>query len=404
MTKPTEAGLDLDALKPFGFYEFFAGGGMARLGLGAAWTCLFSNDFDAKKVASYRENFAPANEMHHGDVALVKPTQLPNHATLAWASFPCQDLSLAGNGKGLAGDRSGVFWAFWKLMQELGKEGRRPPILALENVSGLITSHGGQDLTNLITALSAEGYRVGAVALDGALFVAQSRPRVFLVAVARGVSMPKGVLAKVPNPTWHPQSLQDVVENLTPEVRKDWLWWKLPLPKEEAPHLLDIIEREPQGVKWHTADETKKLLSMMTPGNLAKVTEAKKAGTMQVGTIYKRTRLNIQRAEIRFDGVSGCLRTPSGGSSRQLVMVVEGNKVRSRLISPRETARLMGLPETYALPERYNDTYHLTGDGLVVPAVSWIEQHIIRPVALSAQKFIAKTAKPAKEKVELVNG
>lgn len=404
MTKPTEAGLDLDALKPFGFYEFFAGGGMARLGLGAAWTCLFSNDFDAKKVASYRENFAPANEMHHGDVALVKPAQLPSHATLAWASFPCQDLSLAGNGKGLAGDRSGVFWAFWKLMQELGKEGRRPPILALENVSGLITSHGGQDLTNLITALSTEGYRVGAVALDGALFVAQSRPRVFLVAVARGVSMPKGVLAKVPNPTWHPQSLQDVVENLTPEVRKDWLWWKLPLPKQEAPHLLDIIEREPQGVKWHTADETKKLLSMMTPGNLAKVTEAKKAGTMQVGTIYKRTRLNIQRAEIRFDGVSGCLRTPSGGSSRQLVMVVEGNKVRSRLISPRETARLMGLPETYVLPERYNDTYHLTGDGLVVPAVSWIEQHIIRPVALSAQKVIKKTTKPAKEKKELVNG
>lgn len=404
MTKPTEAGLDLDALKPFGFYEFFAGGGMARLGLGAAWTCLFSNDFDAKKVASYRQNFAPANEMHHGDVALVESAQLPGHATLAWASFPCQDLSLAGNGKGLAGDRSGVFWAFWKLMQKLGKEGRRPPILALENVSGLITSHGGQDLTNLISALSAEGYRVGAVALDGALFVAQSRPRVFLVAVARGVSMPKGVLTKVPNPTWHPQSLQDVVENLTPEVRRDWIWWKLPLPKQEAPHLLDIIEREPQGVKWHTADETKKLLSMMTPGNLAKVTEAKKAGTMQVGTIYKRTRLNIQRAEVRFDGVSGCLRTPSGGSSRQLVMVVEGNKVRSRLISPRETARLMGLPETYVLPERYNDTYHLTGDGLVVPAVSWIEQHIIRPVALSAQKVITKNAKPAKEKKELVNG
>ena len=139
-------------------------------------------------------------------------------------------------------------------------------------------------------------------------------------------------------------------------------------------------------------DETKKLLSMMTPGNLAKVNEAKKVGTLQVGTIYKRTRQNIQRAEVRFDGVSGCLRTPSGGSSRQLVMVVEGKKVRSRLISPRETARLMGLPETYILPERYNDTYHLTGDGLVVPAVSWIEQHIIRPVALSAQKVITKAA------------
>lgn len=392
MKKTAGEALNLDSLKPFGFYEFFAGGGMARLGLGAAWTCLFSNDFDSKKVASYRQNFAPATEMHHGDVALVTPSQLPKHATLAWASFPCQDLSLAGNGKGLAGDRSGVFWAFWKLIQKLGKEGRRPPIIALENVSGLITSHNGEDLTNLVGALSAEGYRVGAVALDGALFVAQSRPRVFLIAVARGVAMPKGLIAKVPNPVWHPQSLQQVVDGFSPEVRKDWLWWKLPMPRNDAPHLLDIIEHEPKGVSWHTADETKKLLSMMTPGNLAKVNEAKKAGTLQVGTIYKRTRQNIQRAEVRFDGVSGCLRTPSGGSSRQLVMVVEGKKVRSRLISPRETARLMGLPETYILPERYNDTYHLTGDGLVVPAVSWIEQHIIRPVALSAQKVITKAA------------
>jgi DNA (cytosine-5)-methyltransferase 1 len=391
--------LNLDALKPFGFYEFFAGGGMARLGLGAAWTCFFSNDFDAKKVESYRQNFPPANEMHHGDVALVTPAQLPQHATLAWASFPCQDLSLAGNGKGLAGNRSGVFWAFWKLMQDLKKEGRRPPIIALENVSGLITSHKGEDLTNLIGAFSAEGYRVGALALDGALFVAQSRPRVFLIAVARGVTMPKGLVGKVPNPVWHPESLQEVVEGLTPEVRKDWLWWKLPMPRKEAPHLLDVIELEPKGVLWHTPQETNKLLSLMTAGNLAKVTAAKKIGTLQVGTVYKRTRQNIQRAEIRFDGVSGCLRTPSGGSSRQLVMLVEGNNIRSRLISPRETARLMGLPETYILPERYNDTYHLTGDGLVVPAVSWIEAHIIRPVALSAQKVITKT----EEALQLAN-
>jgi DNA-methyltransferase (dcm) len=402
MEKKSPGALDLSALKPFGFYEFFAGGGMARLGLGAAWTCLFSNDFDEKKVASYRANFSPATEMHHGDVALVQPTQLPGQATLAWASFPCQDLSLAGNGKGLAGNRSGVFWAFWKLMKQLRIEGRRPPIIALENVSGLITSHRGEDLTNLVGAFSSEGYRVGAIALDGALFVAQSRPRVFLIAVARGVTMPKGLVAKVPNPVWHPESLQNVVEGLSPQVRKDWLWWKLPVPRNEAPHLLEVIEREPQGVKWHTAAETKKLLSMMTPGNLLKVAEAKKAGTLQVGTIYRRTRHGVQRAEVRFDGVSGCLRTPSGGSSRQLVMLVEGETVRTRLISPRETARLMGLPETYILPERYNDTYHLTGDGLVVPAVSWIEQNIIRPVGLSAQKLLDKSS--ATLPLELLNG
>lgn len=395
----TEIALDLDALKPFGFYEFFAGGGMARLGLGAAWTCLFANDFDAKKVAAYTANFAPAKELHYGDVATVTSRQLPKHATLAWASFPCQDLSLAGNGKGLAGERSGVFWAFFTLIKQLKKEGRRPPIIALENVSGLLTSHEGQDLTNLIGALSDEGYRIGVVALDGALFVAQSRPRVFVVAVARGVVIPKGLTAKVPNPVWHPQSLQDVIESLTPEVRKNWLWWTLPMPRTEAPHLAAIIELDPQGVQWHTPEETNRLLSLMTSGNLDKVEEMKRLGTLQVGTVYRRTRQNIQRAEVRFDGVSGCLRTPSGGSSRQIVMLVEGDSVRSRLISPRETARLMGLPESYVLPERYNDTYHLTGDGLVVPAVAWIEQHILRPLALSAQKVITSGVEVKEEAV-----
>lgn len=88
MKKTAGEALNLDSLKPFGFYEFFAGGGMARLGLGAAWTCLFSNDFDSKKVASYRQNFPPATEMHHGDVALVTPSQLPKHANAPFSLQP----------------------------------------------------------------------------------------------------------------------------------------------------------------------------------------------------------------------------------------------------------------------------------------------------------------------------
>jgi len=46
------AALDVDQ----SFYEFFAGGGMARAGLGDDWTCLFANDFDAKKGFAYQAN------------------------------------------------------------------------------------------------------------------------------------------------------------------------------------------------------------------------------------------------------------------------------------------------------------------------------------------------------------
>lgn len=373
------------AEKKLGFYEFFAGGGMARLGLGDAWKCLFANDFDPKKAVAYKTNFG-GKELHVGDVALVSPTQLPGQAVLAWGSFPCQDLSLAGAGKGLAGERSGVFWPFMDLLCRLDAEQRMPPIIALENVSGLITSHGGKDLARLVEHMARIGYRVGALEIDAAHFVPQSRPRLFIVAVKKGVQLPKGLTAKTPNPAWHRQKLQDVVEALDPKIRKSWIWWKLPMPAISVSPLEDLIEDEPDSVHWHTPEETKRLLEMMTLANAAKVKEAQRTGVRQVGAIYRRTRQGVQRAEIRFDGLSGCLRTPSGGSSRQVIMVVEGKRIRSRLISSRETARLMGIPEHYELPKKYNDAYHLTGDGVVVPVVAHIAKHILEPIGQSVMR------------------
>ncbi len=78
------------------FLEFFAGGGMARLGLGRGWRCLFANDLDPAKCAAYRANFG-GEELVEADIAGLSARDLPAaRADLAWASFPCQDLSLAG--------------------------------------------------------------------------------------------------------------------------------------------------------------------------------------------------------------------------------------------------------------------------------------------------------------------
>ena len=119
----------------------------------------------------------------------------------------------------------------------------------------------------------------------------------------------------------------------------------------------------------------------MTDAHRAKVATAQAAGRRMVGGVYKRIRDGKQRAEVRFDDLAGCLRTPSGGSSRQTLLVVDGERIRSRLLSPREVARLMGLPEHYALPERYNDAYHLAGDGLAVPVVRHLAVHLLEPLA-----------------------
>ena len=100
------------------FYEFFAGGGMVRAGLEPEWSCLFANDIDPKKAESYIANWGEES-LRAGDVAELKTADLPGIANLAWASFPCQDLSLAGNGAGLGGRQSGTFWPFWRLMVAL---------------------------------------------------------------------------------------------------------------------------------------------------------------------------------------------------------------------------------------------------------------------------------------------
>jgi DNA (cytosine-5)-methyltransferase 1 len=170
------------------WYEFFAGGGMARLGLGDAWECTFSNEWCEKKATSYRARFGD-KELRVCDVAKLKASELPGVPTLVWGSFPCQDLSLAGAGAGLSGERSGTFKPFWKLMCEMVRLGRHPRLIVLENVVGTLTSHDGKDFGLIVGAMAKEGYRVGALVMDAVRFLPQSRARLFIVGVHAGTAV-----------------------------------------------------------------------------------------------------------------------------------------------------------------------------------------------------------------------
>lgn len=380
------------------FYEFFAGGGMARAGLGGDWMCLFANDFEPKKGRAYRENWDGGTDLIVDDVNNVSTLQLQGEADLAWASFPCQDLSLAGSYKGIGHwkdaeqTRSGTFWTFWRLMEGLIEEGRGPKLIVLENVYGILTSNDGQDFAAISAAYASAGYSFGAMVVDARHFVPQSRPRVFIVGVRSDVEIPKALRADRAHPVWHPPRMVKAVAGLTPKDAKNWVWWNLPRPAPRKLNFVDLIESEPAGVKWDTPDKTRKLLGMMSEANKKKVAEVQKLKQKVVGGVYKRTRLDsagkkVQRAEVRFDDIAGCLRTPAGGSSRQSILVVEGKSVRSRLLSPREAARLMGLPDSYKLPNNYNDAYHIAGDGVAVPAVRHLARHIFEPILRTLSKY-----------------
>lgn len=370
------------------YYEFFAGGGMARAGLGVGWRCLFANDFDFRKARAYAENWGGA-DFRLEDIHKLTAADLPGRADLAWASFPCQDLSLAGNGRGLAGARSGAFFGLAALVAALREEGRAPKMLALENVVGLLTSNGGADFVALCRALQELGYRFGALTVDAVHFVPQSRPRLFVIALDRDIAVPPACVASGPSPGWASAALVRARQNLPADLAADWLWQRLPPPPVRNVALADLIEAGPRGVDWLEAEKVARLLDLMAPLHRARVEAARASRERMVGALYRRTRQDengnrVQRAEVRFDGIAGCLRTPAGGSSRQSILVVEHGRVRARLLSARECARLMGLPEDYKLPKSYTDACHLLGDGVAAPVVRFLSEHLLEPLAGAA--------------------
>ena len=369
--------------EPLTFVDFFAGAGLVRLGLEPSWSCIWANDIDARKQEVYEAEFG-AGEFALGDVASVATDSLPVGTDMAWASFPCQDLSLAGSRRGMKAERSGTYWEFWRLMRDSLDRDQRPPLIVIENVVGMLY---GSDFPILCESLAALGMQFGPLVIDARQFLPQSRPRVFVVAIDSRVDCSLMVNEEADETVpWFPKAVRSAYEKLPAALAESWRWWKLPEPSISVPSIEDMIEENPTSVVWHEPDETKRLLAMMTDVNRKKTENAIENG-QSVGFVYKRIREGVQRAEARFDGVAGCLRTPQGGSSRQIVLVLDNGRVRSRLLSPREAARLMGVPDSFWLPSKYNDAYRAIGDGVAVPVVRWLSNLLLVHLAKLCQDF-----------------
>jgi DNA (cytosine-5)-methyltransferase 1 len=196
------------------------------------------------------------------------------------------------------------------------------------------------------------------VVIDAKLFVPQSRERLFIIAVDADLSIPAELVADEPTKPFHTSGLI-----AASQFQRDPIWWRSPIPPKRNTTFADIIENTPTGATWNTQAETDQMIAMMSPVNLAKLEEA-------------RWPANGRRPL----SAPGCLRMPTGGSSRQTVMIVDGERVRSRLLSPREAARLMGLPDEYKLPLNYDAAYGLIGDGVCVPVVRFLAAHTLEPI------------------------
>ena len=253
----------------FTFYEFFAGGGMARAGLGDDWRCAFANDFDAMKVATYEANWGRA-AYPHADVATLTLADLPADAVdLAWASFPCQDLSLAGGYRGLgrerdnAPTRSGTFWPFWRLMRGLVNDGRAPRAIVLENVYGCLTSQHGQRLRR--DRIGARRRRATGSAPSSSTPRNSCRNRgraCSFIAVAEDEAIPDDLVGGRPlADAGIPRRCERLRVHARTRGEALVAGGGSPPPPARNATSSDIIETRPTGVRWHTPEETRAISS-----------------------------------------------------------------------------------------------------------------------------------------------
>lgn len=357
------------------FLEFFAGSGLVTEALKDLFECVWANDLCPKKRDVYVANHG-ADRFFFGSISDVHGDSLP-YSDLSWASFPCQDLSLAGELKGITGERSGLVWEWLRVLSEMPT---KPKILVAENVLGLVSAEKGAYYRALHEALRERGYKAGAMVLNAVWWVPQSRPRVFVVAVRKEADVSA---YSDSGPNWtHPDPVIRAAAGL-----KDWIWWRLPKPAPRRKTLADVIEED---ARCDDTPTSARNLAMIAEQHYRQLLR-ELANGFKVAPGYKRTRSCGQVLELRFDGVAGCLRTPEGGSSRQfLILRKKDGKLATRLLTVRETARLMGAPEKYKIPGSYNDGYKAMGDAVAVPVARHLAKHLLRPLAETSELQILR--------------
>lgn len=351
--------------------EFFAGIGLVRRALEQeGFRVVFANDIEPAKASLYAGNFDAADFVL-GDVRKVRGEDIPD-IELATASFPCTDLSLAGNRAGLSGEQSGMFWEFARVIEEMG--GRRPPVVLLENVLGFASSHDGKDMAAAIARLNALGYRCDVLVLDASWFLPQSRPRMFIVGSSCPAPWQSDWSVSRIRPAWVGEFVRS-----HPELAMHAMPLQAPAPSEKT--LASYVEKlHHSDGRWWDARRRADFLRSLSPIQVDRAEALKHGPRLAWATSYRRTRNGKAVWEVRSDAISGCLRTARGGSSKQAVVEAGRGEVRVRWMTAREYARLQGAPNFKLGNAGENAAMFGFGDAVCVPAVAWIVRSYLRPL------------------------
>ena len=166
--------------------DLFSGIGGFSLGFqraGYQFTEHYFSEIDKNAIANYKYNFP--NAKHIGDITTIRSTDLTGIDIITFGS-PCQDFSLAGKRKGLAGSKSSLIEYAIALIAQL-----RPSVFIWENVKGTFSSNAGADFWAIIQTLAnIGGYRLEFQLLNTSWLLPQNRERIYLIGHLAGRSIP----------------------------------------------------------------------------------------------------------------------------------------------------------------------------------------------------------------------
>lgn len=353
--------------------EFFSGIGLVRLALESqGWEVAFANDIDEDKAEMYRHNWPDDDHLVVRDIHKLLPGEIPT-CDLFTASFPCNDLSIAGRWDGLSGKESSAFWGLISLLDGVGS--RRPPLVLLENVVGFLQRNDGADFEEALLALNQRGYNVDAFILNAVHWTPQSRARLFVVARQDGGSA-RNSLGTVS--ATRPEPLVQFI-NASQDIR--WDIRHLPGLPRPTSRLADIVEDLPaEDSHWWSKDRADYFMNQLSERHATQAKQLINAPDISYATAFRRVRNERSMAELRTDGIAGCLRTPRGGSGRQILFKAGRGKYQVRLLTARECARLQGVRESYVIDVPLNQALFGFGDAVCVPVVEWIAANYLNPI------------------------
>jgi DNA (cytosine-5)-methyltransferase 1 len=168
------------------YIDLFAGIGGFRMGISKAhpdWECVYSSEWDKYANSVYRKHYG---ECDNRDIREVDAKDIPDHDLLC-GGFPCQSFSVAGKRGGFEDTRGTLFFEIARIAKE-----KRPRLLLLENVKGLLSHDQGRTFGVILSTLDELGYDCQWQVLNSKDFgVPQNRERVFIIGHLRGTPRPQ---------------------------------------------------------------------------------------------------------------------------------------------------------------------------------------------------------------------